>query len=172
MNSMTRMKTSMEGNVKPHFFFVRKLLCILFFIPAVGFSQTNASPPTNANPVPRQLEIPVFQFNEDSWDFGNIPQGIPVTHTFEYSNKGRQPLIVSQVTASCGCTTPVWTKEPVMLGKTGTIGVTFNAAKEGSFTKTVTVLSNTGEPKYLIIKGNVISKKPVDNPNDPIKQQN
>ena len=153
-----------------------KLIVVLFFLPAFAFSQTNANPPsnagspTNANPVVRDSQGPVFKFKEQEWDFGNIAQGSPVTHIFEYSNSGKEPLIVSQATASCGCTTPVWTKEPVMLGKTGTIAVTFNAAREGSFAKTVTVLSNTGEPKYLIIKGNVMPKTPAENSDAPNKQ--
>jgi hypothetical protein len=161
---------------KRRFFSGIKLLFALFFFPAFAFSQTNASPPTNASPTNanpvllKDSQAPAFQFKEEAWDFGTIPEGIPVTHIFEYSNSGKQPLIVSQATASCGCTTPVWTKEPVMSGKTGTITVTYNSAKEGSFTKTVTVLSNTGEPKYLTIKGNVIPKKPVDNSNAPNQQ--
>ena len=157
---MLKTKTVIERS----FFSGMKFFFVLLLIPAFAFSQSNANPPakagspTNANPVVRDPQIPAYQFKEEIWDFGDIPQGIPVTHIFEYTNSGKQPLIVSQVTASCGCTTPTWTKEPVMAGKTGTISVTYNAVKEGSFTKTVTALSNTGEPKYLIIKGNVIPK--------------
>ena len=147
-----------------------KLCLVLLLVSEFAYSQTNASPPTNANPVVRDSQGPVLQFREGAWDFGNIPQGIPVTHIFEYSNSGKEPLIVSQATASCGCTTPVWTKEPVLPGKMGTVAVTFNASKEGSFAKTVTVLSNTGEPKYLVIKGNVIAKKAADDSNAPNKQ--
>src|SRR5205814_2337716 len=134
----------------------------LFFLPAFAFSQNNNSAPTNANPVKADSQGPEIQFKEETWDFGDIPQGTPVTHAFEYSSSGKQPLIVSQATASCGCTTPTWTKEPVLPGKTGTVSATFNAAREGSFIKTVTVLSNTGNPVYLTIKGNVIAKKADD----------
>lgn len=136
---------------------MKNLFLILFLIPVVAFSQTVATP-SNANSIPKSDESPVLQFKEETWDFGNIPQGIPVTHVFEFSNSGKQPLIVSQATASCGCTTPVWTKEPVLTGKSGSISVTYNSAKEGSFVKTVTVLSHTGDPEYLTIKGNVIPK--------------
>ncbi|HYV90814.1 MAG TPA: DUF1573 domain-containing protein [Chitinophagales bacterium] len=141
---------------------MKKLFFFFMMIPAFAFSQSNNSAPTNANPVKQDTQAPEIQFKEDAWDFGDIPQGTPVTHVFEYSNSGKQPLIVSQATASCGCTTPVWTKEPVMTGKSGTVSVTFNAAREGTFIKTVTVLSNTGNPKYLTIKGNVIAKKSDD----------
>ena len=157
------------------FFSGRKLFFALLFIPALAFSQTNAIPPANPSPSAKAHSVvkdpgaPAFKFKEQAWDFGNIPQGIPVTHIFEYSNSGMHPLVLSQATASCGCTTPVWTKEPVLPGKTGTVAVTYNSAKEGAFTKTVTLLSNIGEPKYLVIKGNVIAN-PVDNSNAPNKQ--
>ena len=143
---------------------MKKLLFVLFLLPVISYAQ---SPATNANNVPRPVDAPSFQFKEDTWDFGEIPMGIPTTHTFEFTSTGKNPVVVSQATASCGCTTPVWTKEPVPNGKTGTIAVTYNAAKEGSFTKTVTVLSNTGDPKYLTIKGTVIPKK---QDNAPAKQ--
>ena len=141
---------------------MKKLFFLLLLFPALAFSQNSNVVPTNANPVKVDASGPAFQFKEDAWDFGDIPQGTPVTHVFEYTSTGKQPIIVSQATASCGCTTPVWTKEPVSPGKTGTVSVTYNAAREGSFIKTVTVLSNTGDPKYLTIKGNVIAKKADD----------
>jgi len=135
---------------------MKKFLFALLLLPAISFAQ---SPATNVNTAPKTPDAPQFQFKEDSWDFGTIPMGTPVTHTFEYTSTGKNPVVVSQATASCGCTTPVWTKEPVPNGKTGSIAVTYNAAREGSFMKTVTVLSNTGDPKYLTIKGTVVAKK-------------
>ncbi len=129
---------------------MKKLLFCLLLLPAIGFSQGTA------DAKPAQDNGPQFQFKEDTWDFGNIPEGVPAVHTFEFTSVGKEPIVISQSTASCGCTTPVWTKEPVVPGKTGIVAVTYNAAREGSFVKTVTVLSNTGEPKYLTIKGNVV----------------
>ena len=165
---MSNYMTVRKVNAGFHLLLVRKLFFVLLFIPALAFSQANTPPASNANPVQHDVQGPVVQFKEEAWDFGDIPQGIPVTHVFEYSNSGKDPLIVSQATASCGCTTPVWTKEPVLSGKTGTVSVTFNAAREGSFVKTVTVLSNSGNPAYLTIKGNVIAKK--TDANTPPKQ--
>lgn len=140
---------------------MRKSLILLFLLPAIAFAQINKAVPTTpvtpaaptAAPDPNG---PVFKFTEETWDFGQIPQGVPATHVFQFENTGKAPLVVSQATASCGCTTPEWTKDPVLPSKTGTIKVTYNAAKEGAFTKTVTVLSNAGGAKYLTIKGNVI----------------
>lgn len=139
---------------------MKKIIFIFLLFPALAFSQSNnATAPSNANAVKVESQEPALQFKEDTWDFGDIPQGTPVTHVFEFTSTGKQPVIVSQATASCGCTTPTWSKEPVLPGKTGNVSATFNAAREGSFIKTVTVLSNTGDPKYLTIKGNVIAKK-------------
>lgn len=142
---------------------MKKLLFFICLLPAFAFAQVNkavpvvpATPPAAATPA--DPNAPAFKFTEETWDFGQLPQGVPASHVFSYDNAGKQPLIISQATASCGCTTPEWTKEPVLPGKSGTVKVTYNAAKEGTFTKTVTILSNTGSAKYLTIKGNVIPK--------------
>ncbi|MBA3648212.1 MAG: DUF1573 domain-containing protein [Chitinophagales bacterium] len=137
---------------------MKKYLIFIFLLPALAFAQTQTAEPAKQ----ADANAPVFKFNEETFDFGSLPQGTPVTHIFTYTNTGKSPLILSQATASCGCTTPSWTKEPVAPGKTGTVSVTFNAAKDGTFMKTVTLLSNTGNAKYIYIKGNVIAKA---NPN-------
>jgi len=134
-----------------------KLLIAFLIVPFLSFSQQAQTP--NSNPQKENaIQGPAIKFIEESFDFGKIPQGKPVTHVFEFENTGNQPLLVSQATASCGCTTPVWTKEPVLPGKKGTVTVTFNAANEGTFIKTVTVLSNATDPVYLSIKGTVEKK--------------
>lgn len=130
---------------------MKLLFMLLLFLPALGFAQSTAE-----NKVVAENSDAQFLFTSDTWDYGNIPEGVPAVHTFEFTSTGKEPVIVSQVAASCGCTTPVWTKEPVPNGKKGIVAVTYNAARLGSFVKTVTVLSNTGEPKYLTVKGNVI----------------
>lgn len=92
---------------------------------------------------------------EKSFDFGKIPQGRPVTHVFELVNKSTQPIVLENVLASCGCTTPEWSKEPVAPGATTLIKVGYNAAAEGVFSKSITVQVAGGEVKTLIISGNV-----------------
>ena len=69
----------------------------------------------------------VLGMKEVEYDFGTIPQGKPVHHTFEVVNKGTQPLKLDNIQTSCGCTTPEWSKEPVATGETGKIKVGFNA---------------------------------------------
>jgi len=100
-----------------------------------------------------------FKFNEEKHDFGKVPQGTPVTTVFTFTNIGIEPLIITSVRPSCGCTTDSYTTTPVKAGETGTIKVTYNAALVSSFNKTITVTSNAKTPtKYLNIVGEVVAK--------------
>ena len=92
---------------------------------------------------------------EDSYDFGKIPQGKPVTHTFVFINKGKLPLSLNNVHASCGCTTPVWSKEAVQPGDSAKIVVGFNAAADGPFEKPVSIVYNGNLTKEILIRGDV-----------------
>ena len=76
-----------------------------------------------ANQVQAQETVPVISFKENSIDFGDIVQGQKVEHTFVLTNTGKQPLIISNVAATCGCTVPSWPKEPVAPGKSAEIKV-------------------------------------------------
>ncbi len=107
----------------------------------------------------------VIQFDVESFDFGTVEEGDKADKTFTFKNTGNQPIILSNVRASCGCTTPNWTREPVMPGQTGKIEVSYNSAgRPGAFNKTITITSNATEAtKVLTIRGNVVS----DPANDP-----
>ena len=102
----------------------------------------------------------VMQFTTDSHDFGNVPEGTMATHEFKFKNTGNQPVIIANVQASCGCTTPDWTKTPVLPGKMGVVKAIYSSAgRPGVFNKTVTVTSNAAETsKVLSIKGTVLTK--------------
>lgn len=122
------------------------LVILLSF--TTSYSQT-APPADNRN----QAEI---SFDKESFDFGTIPQNVPATHIYAFTNTGKEPLIITSASASCGCTVPDWTKEPVSPGKKGFIKATYNAAGLGGFTKTVTVLSNAKRGQVVLtIKGDV-----------------
>jgi len=104
---------------------------------------------------------PIVSFQDKVYDFGKINEKDGnVTHVFDFTNKGNAPLVISRVQASCGCTTPAYTKEPIAAGKKGAITVTYNTAnRPGAFNKTITVYSNdTTQQVVLIIKGEVIPK--------------
>lgn len=88
-------------------------------------------------------------------DFGKIPQGKPVYYTFDIVNTGKTELILDNVQASCGCTTPEWSKDPIAPGATAMIKVGYNAAAENYFEKFITITYNASQSKQLIIKGTV-----------------
>ena len=96
-----------------------------------------------------------LSFKEKSFDFGKIQQNRPVTHNFEVINKGKESIKIENVQASCGCTTPEWTKEPIAPGGSAFIKVGYNAAAEGPFTKTISVHYNTSQSAVLTISGTV-----------------
>ena len=97
----------------------------------------------------------VLTLKETQFDFGQIQQGRPVIHEFEVINSGADSLKLENVQASCGCTTPVWKKDPVAPAAATKIQVGYNAAAEGPFEKLVTIFYNGGQTKAITIKGNV-----------------
>ncbi|HRH34799.1 MAG TPA: DUF1573 domain-containing protein [Catalimonadaceae bacterium] len=120
-------------------------LSLTFLLLYAGFAQAQA----------------IIKFSRESHDFGEVIEGKLASYEFEVTNVGNQPLIVNNVQASCGCTSPFWTKDPIMPGQTGKIKATYNSAgRPGPFNKTLTILSNAeNNNKLVTIKGNVIRKE-------------
>jgi hypothetical protein len=99
---------------------------------------------------------PEFGWNVTAYDFGKIQLNKPVTHEFKFTNTGDAPLVISSVQASCGCTVAEYSKEPIAPGAQGFVKATYNAAKVGVFTKSVTVNANAEDNVVqLVIKGEV-----------------
>jgi hypothetical protein len=93
-------------------------------------------------------------------DYGTIVQGADGSCEFVFVNKGKAPIVLNDVKASCGCTVPEWTRTPVAPGTKGSIKVTYNTNNVGAFTKTITVNSNAvNNPMVLVIKGSVNPKQ-------------
>ncbi len=101
---------------------------------------------------------PKMVFNAKTHDFGQIEEGTMAEYEFEFTNQGDAPLVISTVKASCGCTTPYWTKEPVMPGGNGVIKASYNSQnRPGGFNKTITVTANAANATHILyIKGVVI----------------
>ncbi len=96
--------------------------------------------------------IASIEFEKSMHDFGRIIQGEKVTYAFKFKNTGTRNLIISDVSSSCGCTIPKYTKDPVKPGETGLLRVTFESDNRKGFqNKTVTVVSNT-QPNTTAIK--------------------
>ncbi|MBE6272531.1 MAG: DUF1573 domain-containing protein [Bacteroides sp.] len=95
-------------------------------------------------------------------NFGEIKEADgKVSHTFVVKNEGTGPLVISNVTASCGCTTPDWTKEPIPAGKTGEVKVTFDPKnRPGNFMKTIRLYGNGMKNGFLLsIRGKVLKNE-------------
>lgn len=116
-----------------------------------------AEQPANKQETEKNTQI---NFAEKNHDFGKIMQGNMVSHTFEFANTGEAPLVIMDAKASCGCTVPQWTKEPIAPGDTGQVEVTYNGSGSGQIHKTVTVFANT-EPKETILEITA-DVKPID----------
>ncbi len=105
-------------------------------------------------------KAPKFDFmGGNTHDFGTVKEGPQAEYVFEFKNNGKEPLIIQNASASCGCTTPEWPKEPILPGKKGKITVRYNTqGRVGPFNKTVFLTSNAAGEKdryELFIKGNV-----------------
>ncbi|WP_367865897.1 DUF1573 domain-containing protein [Pedobacter sp. WC2423] len=91
-------------------------------------------------------DAPVISFKQGMYNFGKIVQGESVHYEFKFTNTGKSPLIITNATATCGCTIPEIPKEPIKPGADGVIKVVFNSAgKIGMQDKVVTITSN-GNP--------------------------
>jgi len=102
-----------------------------------------------------------MQFEKMDYSFGKIKEdGGPANYNFKFTNAGKVPLVIQGVNASCGCTTPEWSKEPVLPGKTGFIKVSYNPLQRpGVFTKSITVTANIPKSsRVLTISGEVIPR--------------
>lgn len=109
----------------------------------------------NANRAPKAV------FTKTVHEFGKVSESAgTVSCEFTFKNEGTAPFIIQRVQTSCGCTTPDYTKEPVLPGKEGKIKVTYSTTgRVGTFNKDVTVFTNVADTIYkLTIKGEVLRK--------------
>ena len=128
------------------------LLTVVFVMSALVFAQEAAT---------ASKEGAKIEFSEKSKDFGDIFQGDKVSHTFKFKNTGNQPLILSNVITTCGCTATEWPREPIAPGAEAEINATFNSrGKMGKQNKVITVVSNSVEGSARVsIISNVLPPK-------------
>ena len=135
---------------------MKKLVLFAAFalIANVGYSQVSAA----VTPAAPKADMAVAVFESQNFDFGKVKQGVPVTHEFTFTNKSKVTMVIIGVQASCGCTTPDWTKDPIPPGGQGFVKATYNAAGLGAFDKSVTVTANVESGVVpLRIHGEVIA---------------
>ncbi|MFO7844862.1 MAG: DUF1573 domain-containing protein [Bacteroidales bacterium] len=135
------------------------ILSLIFILTTLGaYSQEEIN--TNQD----SKDLPEIYFEKTTHDFGKIEYKGDGTCEFTFKNTGKEPLLLTNVRASCGCTTPTWPKEPIKKGKEGTITVKYNTRIIGNFTKTIRVYSNAKtSPVTLRVIGVVQKPKETNN---------
>jgi hypothetical protein len=132
------------------------LLLVAIFTISISCSQSSE---VNAK---ADKKAPFIKFEILEYDYGTITQEHDGICVFVFKNTGKNPLVLSNVRPSCGCTVPKWSKEPIKGGDESNIEVKYNTRRPGSFSKSITVYSNaTNSPVVLKIKGNVVAKPTV-----------
>ncbi|HYX09758.1 MAG TPA: DUF1573 domain-containing protein [Bacteroidales bacterium] len=134
---------------------MRKLflaVTIVFLSTTIGCSQTSSSKDSTKKAT--------ISFTETSHDYGTVAWGGDGTYNFVFKNTGSEPMLLTDVRTSCGCTVPVWPKEPIKPGKSDKITVKYNTRISGKFSKTITVYSSAANsPVTLKIHGTVEQRK-------------
>lgn len=129
------------------------LFTILLVFLFAGCSQTSQK--TSIGPSGAAIE-----FETTEHDYGSIPYKGDGSYEFVFKSKGEEPLVLKNVKSSCGCTVPEWPKDPVLKGDKAKIRVVYNTRITGSFSKSISVVSNASEaPIVLVIKGKVEPEK-------------
>ena len=124
----------------------------LFLLSLFAIFSTSIVFAQNDKPSTEEMDGARITFEKLVHDYGTIQKGGDGNCVFEFTNNGNEPLILSGVRASCGCTTPSWTKAPIMPGQTGQVKVRYNTHNVGGFTKSVTVTSNAVDSPRIVLK--------------------
>ncbi len=99
---------------------------------------------------------PVIKFDKVVHDYGEIDQNADGNCEFKFTNSGKEPLILSNVRSSCGCTVPVWPRQPILPGQSDVIKVKYDTKRVGIINKSIQVYSNATEKTVVLkIKGNI-----------------
>lgn len=137
------------------------IIALMVALATMSFDQPNQTP-----------RGPAIQFENLTHEFGNIPWSQPRSEVgicdFRFTNTGDEPLIITGVRASCGCTAPRYTSDPVLPGESGVITVQYDNSRVGQFSKTVTVTTNANPQSVrLTIRGTVVREQPAATPVNP-----
>ena len=131
----------------------------------ITWAQTNPVIGSTPTPVEEKSNAAV-KFETTSHSFGTVIEGQIATYDFKFTNIGTDPLVLSNVTASCGCTTPKWPREAIAPGQSAVVPAEYNSnGRPGTFNKNIFVKGNGGDVT-LTISGNVV-KEP-EKPLSPI----
>ena len=108
-------------------------------------------------------DVGVLDFEAEIIDYGTISKNDNGLRTFKFTNRGTAPIIIADVKTSCGCTIPKFSKKAILPGETGEIEIKYDTKRVGSFSKTITILSNADESsKKLKIKGVILKPQSIN----------
>lgn len=134
--------------------------------------QENAAKALEENP-----NAPIIKFDKVVHDYGEIEQNADGNCEFKFTNNGKEPLILSNVRSSCGCTVPVWPRQPILPGQSDVIKVKYDTKRIGIINKSIQVYSNATEKTVVLkIKGKInaqttkMPEKDVENAGTPVKK--
>lgn len=137
---------------------MKKLIITMFAVGAAFSAMAQATnEPSAPAPAPAESKAKV-EFAVLSHNFGNVIEGQVARYDFKFTNTGTEPLVLTNVQASCGCTSPKWPREPIAPGATAVVTAEYNSAgREGNFTKNIFVHTNAGDVT-LTITGVVVKE--------------
>jgi len=150
---------------------MKKFFLICSILAGAAFAAT-AQPTSMGNIDPN---APVLVLDKAEYNFGTINQGEVAKYTLKIKNSGKSPLLINNIITPCGCTTPVWPKEPIAPGKSSEIQISFNSAgKQGAQSKVLVIQSNNrdGDVNFTL-KGTVSTDAmPKEKTNGPVNKTN
>ena len=117
-----------------------KHLMTILFIGLISFS------------INAQEKVAKIEFKTDVIDYGTIEKGADGVRSFEFTNTGDAPLIITKVKSSCGCTVPEKPTEPILPGETGVIKVKYDTNRVMPIRKTITVSTNAVDSPTIALK--------------------
>ena len=137
---------------------MKKLILFSFLFIFINFTGLLAQPiASNDGTAIAETVKTTISWDKTTFDFGEITQNIPAEAKFKLTNNGNEPFIVTDVKKTCGCTATGYSQEPILPGESTIITATYNAKKEGKFTKTIKVSTSlSSEFIPLKLKGTVV----------------
>lgn len=143
-----------------------KKLLILIWVSVCMVSLVYSQEKQETAPVNK--DAAEITFEKTIHDFGKLPYQGNGECEFVFKNTGKEPLVLTNVKTSCGCTVPTWPRKPIERKKDGTIKIKYDTKRQGAFTKTITVFSNaSNSPVQLTIRGDV--EKPTQEEMDQLR---
>ncbi len=132
------------------------ILLMIFSFSVVNYAQTTPA----VDQVEESTDGPIMTFESLNCDYGEIEQNAERDRFVKFTNTGTEPLVITNARGSCGCTVPLWPKEPIMPGETNEIKISYATNRLGKINKTVTITTNEGgKPHVIKVLGNVSKKE-------------